>query len=122
MSGLHNEKVVLWNGFGCFVLFLAQKLFSNTLQHFHPQQNVNPEMPIHVVSHKNSQQLPRTLYWVLKTSLPRNSSSVSNTSEQVGRVPVKLFNSLENSLHMTHFRYPQVQAVNLFSVLEPFPF
>lgn len=45
-----------------------------------------------------------------------------HASDPVGRVPFKLFNSLENSLHMTHFRYPQVQAVNSFSVSGPFPF
>lgn len=28
-----------------------------------------------------------------------------------GCAPSKLFNSLENSLHMTHFRYPQVLKI-----------
>lgn len=86
MSGLHNENMALWNGLFFWhkkIIFLIPQIKTFT----HSKISIGrgaPEVLICAVNHKNSQQLPRTLYWVVRTSLPRNSTSVITPQTKLG--------------------------------------
>lgn len=87
MSGLHNENMALWNGLFFFFWHKNYFLIPQIKTFTHSKISIErgaPEVLICAVNHKNSQQLPRTLYWVVRTSLPRNSTSVTTPQTKLG--------------------------------------
>lgn len=107
LSGLHSKKIALWN------VFFGTKIFSNTSnQNFHQWQNIKP-WRCFCGAYLSGQKTTRTVncfqgLCIKQQWLPFSGIAPVWLHLRLGGAPSKLFNSLENSLHMTHFRYPQV--------------
>lgn len=105
--GLHNKKMALRN------VFFGTKIVSNTSnQNFHPQWNIEPwrcfgNAPFSGQKTTGTANCFRELC-IKWQSLPFRGTAPVWRHRGLGNAPAKLFNSLENSLHMTHFRDPQV--------------